>query len=278
MTRYSQKAPALTVAVAAMAAGLGGCAQTTKLLSFLHLRHAEQPELAVRPASTLMEEAVAPASAEDRLYVEAKAAIEGRDYAKALELLQVAKQNRPSDGRILNALGVVYDKLGRFDLSRRYYEQALAVQPNSPAVLANMQYSAKLQAYSVQLKDQQPVAVAAVQPAPAFRIVTPSSTIRLAEGPTTLGSAIRIIDASGEMALAKGVQRQLAAKGWSVEAAQPRRVASTSSVIVFKAENQRVAEALAHTLPFSAELRACDAGCSGVSLIVGANARARGRS
>jgi len=275
MTRNSRKAAALTVVLTAIAVGLGGCAQTSKLLSFLHLSRSEQPRLAIRPASTPFE-TVAPAPAEDRLYSQAKVAIEARDYAKALELLQVAKQSTPNDGRVLNAMGVVYDKLGRFDLSRRYYEQALAVQPNSPAVMANMEYSAKLQAYSVQLKDQ-PVAVAAVQPATAFRIVTPSSTIRLAERPAMLGSAIRIIDASGGMALAKSVQRQLAAKGWSVEAAQPQRVASTSSVIVFKAENQRVAEALAHTLPFAAELRACSGGCSGVSLIVGANARAQGR-
>jgi hypothetical protein len=47
--------------------------------------------------------------------------------------------------RSLNALGVVYDKLGRFDLSARYYAQARAIDPNSQVVAANVSYSNALQ-------------------------------------------------------------------------------------------------------------------------------------
>src|SRR5438874_9862725 len=39
-----------------------------------------------------------------------------RDYARALEFLQVARARKADDVRVLNAFGVVYDKLGRFDL------------------------------------------------------------------------------------------------------------------------------------------------------------------
>ena len=41
------------------------------------------------------------------------------NYGRALEYLQAAKAKDPRNVRALNALGVVYDKLGRFDLSAR---------------------------------------------------------------------------------------------------------------------------------------------------------------
>lgn len=264
---------ALAAALAAVAGGLGGCAQTSKLLSYLGFDRKEQPRLVIRPKETPVE-AAAPASAEDRAYSQAKQAIKARDYATALELLQIAKQRAPNDGRVLNALGVVYDKLGRFDLSRRYYQEALAVQPNSKAVLANLEYSSRLQAYSTRLREE-PVGTT-LAAAPAFRVVTPPAALRVAE-PAYLGSAIRIVDASGDMGLARGVQRHLVANGWSVEAEGSPRVTRDTTVIVYKAEHRRVAEALAHTLPFAAKLQACVADCDGVRLLVGANARIQDR-
>lgn len=85
----------------------------------------------------------------DSLYGSAKAAIERRDYGRALELLQAARSRGGEDGRILNALAVVYDKLGRFDLSARYYKQALELEPDSQVVAHNMAYSASLRANSI---------------------------------------------------------------------------------------------------------------------------------
>jgi hypothetical protein len=84
-------------------------------------------------------------SAPDRQYAGAVAAIGRRDYASALEFLQLARTRAPNDVRVLNAFGVVYDKLGRFDLSARYYAQADALQPASPIVAANVAYSAVLE-------------------------------------------------------------------------------------------------------------------------------------
>src|SRR5712664_2090436 len=72
----------------------------------------------VRPAKTPAEP---PGSAADNLYRGAVAAVGRRDYARALDLLQAARDRAPQDVRVLNAFGVVYDKLGRFDLSSRYY-------------------------------------------------------------------------------------------------------------------------------------------------------------
>jgi hypothetical protein len=84
-------------------------------------------------------------SASDGYYAGAVAAIDRRDYAAALELLQLARAHAPGDVRVFNAFGVIYDKLGRFDLSARYYAQAAALEPSSPIVAANVAYSAVLE-------------------------------------------------------------------------------------------------------------------------------------
>lgn len=78
-------------------------------------------------------------------YADAIAALNVRDYARALDLLQMARAKKPDDVRVFNAFGVVYDKLGRFDLSARYYAQAKALDPGSVIVARNLAYSARLQ-------------------------------------------------------------------------------------------------------------------------------------
>jgi Flp pilus assembly protein TadD len=55
----------------------------------------------------------------DMLYESAVTAINDRDYGRALDYLQAAKAKDPRNVKALNALGVVYDKMGRFDLSAR---------------------------------------------------------------------------------------------------------------------------------------------------------------
>jgi hypothetical protein len=84
-------------------------------------------------------------TASDGYYADASAAIVAGDYGRALDLLQMARRGHEHDPRILNAFGVVYDKLGRFDLSARYYAQALAIEPDSPIVKGNLAYSDQLQ-------------------------------------------------------------------------------------------------------------------------------------
>jgi hypothetical protein len=81
----------------------------------------------------------------DSLYESAKTAISARDYARALDYLQEARAHDAHNISVLNALGVVYDKLGRFDLSARYYAQARAADPQSRIVAQNMSYSNILQ-------------------------------------------------------------------------------------------------------------------------------------
>lgn len=86
-------------------------------------------------------QAPGPFAAEDRLYASAVKAIDKRNYGEALDLLQVARDARPQDPRVLTAMGVVYDKLGRFDLSDRYYDQAEKADPGSRIVAMDRRYS-----------------------------------------------------------------------------------------------------------------------------------------
>jgi tetratricopeptide (TPR) repeat protein len=96
----------------------------------------------IRPVETPSADGTA---ADDDAYRSATTAIDNRDYAVALEHLQAARKRQPRDVRVLNAFGVIYDKLGRFDLSARYYAQAGAIDPRSTIVLGNIAYSRALQ-------------------------------------------------------------------------------------------------------------------------------------
>ena len=125
----------------------------------------------MRPVDTL---SVQSSNPRDPLYESAVAAINERDYGRALDYLQAAKAKDPRNVKTLNALGVVYDKLGRFDLSARYYAQARAIEPESKIVAENMGYSRVLQQL---VNPNAPVAVATIDlPAGAAAQAAPSSS------------------------------------------------------------------------------------------------------
>lgn len=63
----------------------------------------------------------------------------------ALKAFQAALLYGPKRIEVLNAVGVTYDRLGRFDLARRYYNRALTLEPKSAMTLNNMGYSHLLQ-------------------------------------------------------------------------------------------------------------------------------------
>ncbi|GGL33792.1 tetratricopeptide repeat protein [Caulobacter rhizosphaerae] len=136
----------LTIVCCALLPSLGGCVVWRGVANL------------VRPAPQVAEVRAVPApglvapeltAVADRLYARAADAIRVRDYALALELLQVAAARAPADVRVLNAQAVIYDKLGRFDLSARYYARALAVDPGSSIVAHNIAYSARLSGRAV---------------------------------------------------------------------------------------------------------------------------------
>lgn len=255
----------LTCALLATSVMLSGCATVSRVLAWVTPDRADKPELAVRVA-----ELPAAAAAPDpvaRLYQAAVGAIEERDYGRSLELLQLARERAPNDARVLNALGVTYDKLGRFDLSARYYAEAAKAAPDSPVVAANMAYS--------QLIQRQHVAVQA-QPIPAPELIvraaaqTPPVLTRAT--PKLTGQPLLVVGAGGDGAT---VRYQLAALGWSVTRSLEPAAPLSRSRIVYPAEHQVIARALANTLPFRADLVACE-DCRAVKLILGENAQWRG--
>lgn len=272
MTLFRRRLAAWAALTPALCLALGGCAPLSRLAHRLAPGPAAA-ELSVKPVLT----ATAPVAASvpaDRLYRQAVQAIETRRYADALDLLQYARQAAPDDPRMLNALGVVYDKLGRFDLSARYYALALQRDPGSAAVASNTAYSQVLQARNradVQRRDADPIVaerlLAAPTPPPApFTLAASTVTPRRGEA-MLAGHAMLVVNATGRSLGHEPTRRYLASAGWSVRAADgaPR----ASSEIVYAAKFRPIALALARTLPFPARLTDCSDACVGVLLVLG---------
>jgi tetratricopeptide (TPR) repeat protein len=263
---------------AAMAAGLSSCAA---LPHFIHW-------VKIRPISSAPSQT---AHREDGYYGSAKAAIARRDYARALDLLQAARDAKPDDVRTLNAFGVVYDKLGRFDLSARYYAEAKALDPTSPILANNMAYSASLRvratagapaAESVQLASlTAPTAPTPQAQTAVFPPVRPA-VIRLgfaaprpAAQPTLVlaGRALEVEDATGRKDGAAPVVQGLIRLGWTSPKLEAHAAArKVATIISYPARAEAVAKALARTLPAGVQLVDCQAGCDGLRLTLGADA------
>jgi hypothetical protein len=95
------------------------------------------------------------------------------NVALALESYRRALQEDPNSVDAHAGIGAGYDRMGRFDLSRRSYEAALAIEPNNTAVLAMLavsleQQGKRAEALAVRMEIKQ--RLAAAQPAaPAKR-------------------------------------------------------------------------------------------------------------
>lgn len=264
----------------ALCTSLSGCASTRAFLSRFLPGHQPAARAELRSAYKISETAPSSSSAADRLYARAAKAIQARDYASALELLQYAKQAAPNDVRVLNALGVVYDKLGRFDLSQRYYNLALVQEPGSPVVESNRRYSSLLQARQLTLASapEWTAPVAAPEPEPQLVQAPAKPAFTLARGtvqakragPLLVGGALALVNASG--GAAQPVQRYLATNGWSVVLATREAAVRPTSEIRYAAAQADVADALSRTLPFKVAMRECAAGCR-FELIVGVDGR-----
>ena len=162
----------LLICTAALATA--NCAAVQRHLAWFHAAPKVAPRMAAPSAD------VVKAAYDDGLYGDAVKAIDHRDYGSALELLQAARERAPGDVRVLNAFGVVYDKLGRFDLSGGYYAQAAALDPGSTIVANNESYSRVLQARaaaSTGLAAPAEVQTASAAPTPALPAVKPAPAI-----------------------------------------------------------------------------------------------------
>jgi tetratricopeptide (TPR) repeat protein len=244
-------------------------------------------------------------AADEAYYQDAARAITRRDYGRALELLQAARARKADDVRVLNAFGVVYDKLGRFDLSTRYYTQAQALDPSSPIVASNLAYSALLQARAT--APAVPTALAQAAPASApprteirqqFTFVAPGVVRIGADGglaltrtsspalivladrsPALTGHPLAVINASGRAGATEPLRIELARLGWTApKSAAGEAQSQTQTTIRYPASKLIAARALARTLPVRARLVACGDACEGLQLIVGTDIKTRNLS
>ncbi len=67
------------------------------------------------------------------------------DNTGAMGAFRKALLENPKSADAMNGLGVVYDRMGRYDVSRNWYEAALAITPNAGLLLNNLGYSLFLQ-------------------------------------------------------------------------------------------------------------------------------------
>ena len=81
---------------------------------------------------------------------EARAHFALGNVALALEGFRKALRDAPESVDALNGMAVCYDRMSRFDLSRRYYEQAMAVAPSDARLYSNLALSLEVQGRAVE--------------------------------------------------------------------------------------------------------------------------------
>ncbi|HMI41016.1 MAG TPA: tetratricopeptide repeat protein, partial [Sphingomicrobium sp.] len=102
----------------------------------------EEGKLAVRSIPTPFAAGAHPVSFR---VAEARAQFALGNVALALEGYRKALREDPASVDAFGGLAACYDKMGRFDLSRRYYESALAVAPGDTRIYAAFAASLDLQ-------------------------------------------------------------------------------------------------------------------------------------
>ena len=78
-------------------------------------------------------------------YQRGKVLLASNDVPGAVAAFRAALADNPQSVDALNGLGIAFDRLGRYDIARGYYDMALALVPDSPLVLNNLGYSLYLQ-------------------------------------------------------------------------------------------------------------------------------------
>jgi hypothetical protein len=191
----------------------------------------------------------------------------------------MAKDVRPDDPRVLSAMGVVYDKLGRFDLSGRYYDAAEKADPGSKVVAIDRRYSEYLQQA---MASERPVQTVVLAQGPAVtrqaNVIMLPAAPQMAQAANPLGGPVRVRNATGRADGASRLEARLTGKGWTLAPAPGVEIGVLATTKVeYPPSAAKVAAGLARTLEFPVRLESC-ATCSQVVLLVGANALAQNTS
>lgn len=234
----------------------------------------QAPPLQIRPVGTSLASAEMSAQREDADYASARAAIERRDYATALDWLQAARAVNPSDVRVLNAFGVVYDKLGRFDLSERYYTQALTLDHRSEIVIHNLAYSRGLQSRIV----ASPISweLADIKPLPQIVAIRAAQLTAVAAASAAAAPrprhALTVVNATGRTGGEQLVFDRLVSLKWSLSRHQVQAAVPTATTLIRYAPAWRSqALALSRTLPGHPKLVEAAQDETGVHLVLGSD-------
>jgi Flp pilus assembly protein TadD len=75
------------------------------------------------------------------LYDMGKSDLQQSRLALAIDTFRQDLRLNGDSVKTLNGLGITYDMLGRYDLSQKYYERALAIDPSSSVTFSNLAYS-----------------------------------------------------------------------------------------------------------------------------------------
>lgn len=100
-----------------------------------YAHHHPRPLDGIRDASTPIP------GLETDAYTQGKALLGLNDVPGALAAFRTALAQSPQSVDALNGVAVAYDRLGRADLARAYYEAGMAIDPHSPTLLNNFGYS-----------------------------------------------------------------------------------------------------------------------------------------
>jgi hypothetical protein len=128
------------------------------------------------------------------------------NVALALESFRKAAREDPASIDALAGIAACYDRMGRFDLSRRNYEAALAVAPGDPALLAAFADSLDLQRLApeaARVRAEISVRLAAARTAaePASGVAPATSASLLPMLPTTVADAVASVLTNGDRML-----------------------------------------------------------------------------
>lgn len=118
-------------------------------------------------------------------------ALAGSQLVPALQHYTRALALAPESTAALNGVAVCYDRLGRFDLSRTYYEIALGIDPAAPDILNNYGYSLYLQGEYAQAQRFLSLAVAAGDAEVQGRALRSLALVSTADSRRALAQALR---------------------------------------------------------------------------------------
>ena len=107
------------------------------------------------------------------------------NVALALEGFRAAAREDPASVDALAGMAQCYDKMGRFDLSRRYYEQALASAPRNGTLLALYSASLEVQGLHAEASSVRAEMAALAEPA-----TSPVASVALAAPPPAVSAPV----------------------------------------------------------------------------------------